>query len=234
MPVPGLKAQVVAAIPAVFGMWEGSGLRFMYTDSKGLVTTGTGNLIDPVGVACAIPDWVRADGSPATQGDIVMAWGAVKGAWPKVQSTRCAGLTTLRLTPAGVTRLLMRTVAQDWAYLQRPFPRSNTWPVTLSYAFCPSRGRGGRASRAYGATAGNRLSSYARRPNNFRTPRRSCWTPARTKSRGIRGSHRAIAGKASCCKMPTPSTPRVQTPKSCGTLGRTHELPRRIPVHGVC
>ena len=144
MPVPGLKAQVAAAIPAVFGMWEGSGLRFMYTDSKGLVTTGTGNLIDPVGVACAIPDWVRADGSPATQGDIVMAWGAVKGAWPKVQSTRCAGLTTLRLTPAGVTRLLMRTVAIDWAFLRRPFPRCNTWPadaqlciLSLAWAWGP-------------------------------------------------------------------------------------------------
>lgn len=80
---------------------------FMYCDIRGLVTTGVGNLIDPVAAALALP-WHRPDGTPATLNEIQDAWIAVKqrtdlckrggGAFAKV--------TTLRLTDADVDELV--------------------------------------------------------------------------------------------------------------------------------
>lgn len=45
-------------------------LPFMYLDVKNLVTTGMGNLIDPIGAASSLP-WVhKSDGSPASPEEI--------------------------------------------------------------------------------------------------------------------------------------------------------------------
>src|SRR5271154_2602513 len=41
--VPGIQASVVENLPQLFGKWEGAALPYMYADSKGYVTTGTGN-----------------------------------------------------------------------------------------------------------------------------------------------------------------------------------------------
>ena len=49
----------------------------MYVDILGLVSTGLGNLIDPVGMATSLP-WRRLDGSLATREEIVAAWHKVK------------------------------------------------------------------------------------------------------------------------------------------------------------
>src|SRR4029453_7562541 len=43
---------------------------WMYLDIKGLVTTGVGNLIDPVGLASKLPFVHKGDGSPASEVDI--------------------------------------------------------------------------------------------------------------------------------------------------------------------
>ena len=77
--------------PSVLAAWinfntplEGL-VRSLYADVLGLVTTGMGNLVDPVGAALVLP-WKRPDGSPATQAQIAAAWNAVKN------DPRCAKL----------------------------------------------------------------------------------------------------------------------------------------------
>src|SRR5271168_4120339 len=44
--IPGLRRAAAAAMPLFQGKFEGSALTYPYTDVKGLVTVGTGNLID--------------------------------------------------------------------------------------------------------------------------------------------------------------------------------------------
>lgn len=114
--IPGLQQSVIDAIPEIFGRWEGAGLSYMYADSKGYVTTGTGNLIDPIHVALALP-WKHPDGTAADAAYITTEWTNVKNAYPHVQSTACAKLTTIRLDANGLADLINKTVALDWAYL---------------------------------------------------------------------------------------------------------------------
>jgi GH24 family phage-related lysozyme (muramidase) len=129
----GIKPSVVLALPQVFGKWEGAGLPYMYTDSKGFVTTGTGNLIDPIGAALSLP-WKRPDGSLASQSEITDAWNAVKAAWPGVQSTACASLTTLRLDAQGRAALIKRTLDGYYTYLRGKYPNFDSWPADAQMA----------------------------------------------------------------------------------------------------
>lgn len=132
--IPGLQPSVVAALPALFGQWEGSALPFMYTDSKGYVTTGTGNLIDPVGSALALP-WKNADGSLAASGDVAAAFDAVKSAWPGVQSVNGASLTTIRLDKDGLDQLLYKTIAANQAYFMAHVPGFAALPADAQMVY---------------------------------------------------------------------------------------------------
>jgi Putative peptidoglycan binding domain len=96
--IPGLRQSVTNAAPAFQGKFEGSKLPYMYTDKKGLVTTWSGNLIDPVNMALALT-WTKPDGSTATPDEVRADWTKVKNAYPAIQSTAAEPLTTLRLTP---------------------------------------------------------------------------------------------------------------------------------------
>lgn len=131
--IPGLHASVVAALPGTFGQWEGSGLPYMYTDSKGYVTTGTGNLIDPIGAALALP-WKHADGSPASQAEISDAWNTVKKAWPSTQSTASQKLTSIRLDSDGLKQLMLKTIAANHSYFVTKYPDYVNWPADAQMA----------------------------------------------------------------------------------------------------
>ncbi len=82
-------------------------LTYMYGDVKNLVTTGMGNLVDPIGQALSLP-WVNSDGSPASQQQITDAWNAVKARTDLNQKggRAYASVTTIRLTDAGIDRLI--------------------------------------------------------------------------------------------------------------------------------
>ena len=76
--------KVITVRQAVIDTWndfnrplEGR-VRYMYLDVKGLVTTGLGNLIDSTADAEQLA-WQRADGTPASTGDIDAEWERVKG-----------------------------------------------------------------------------------------------------------------------------------------------------------
>lgn len=86
-------------------------LNYMYTDAKGLVTTGMGNLIDPVGAALALP-WKHADGSSASSEEIQAEWQVVKDAWPGVQSVASKSLTSLHLDESDISFLVSSKAQQ--------------------------------------------------------------------------------------------------------------------------
>ncbi len=132
-PIPGLKASVVAALPKLFGLWEGQGLSYMYTDSKGYVTTGTGNLIDPIGMALAL-EWRNPDGSLTSQEDIANAWNTVKSAWPDVESTACASLTTIRLSKASLDKLMLNRIKANHEDLKHQYKNYVNWPADAQMA----------------------------------------------------------------------------------------------------
>ena len=126
--VSGLQQSVVDDLPAIFGRWEGPRLPYLYTDSKGIVTCATGNALFSAAAADALA-WCNADGSPCTKAEVDAAYAAVKAAWPAVQSTACARLTTIRLTAAAITGLVDRTIAEDWGYLMAQYPGCHNWPA---------------------------------------------------------------------------------------------------------
>lgn len=95
-------------------------LPYMYTDAKGLVTTGMGNLIDPIGMALGLP-W-KSGGSPASQAQIQAEWQKVKSAYPGVQSTGDAAITSLRLDKDGIVQLVTGKLKQNDAYISSNLP----------------------------------------------------------------------------------------------------------------
>src|SRR5271154_3267000 len=92
---------------------EGAGLTYMYKDNRNLVTTGTGNLIDPVSAALAAGTWYHPDGSAASDAEVTANWQLVKDddtmdvMQGGGQYNHLAG-NDLRLSTAGVNALVQR------------------------------------------------------------------------------------------------------------------------------
>jgi GH24 family phage-related lysozyme (muramidase) len=105
---------------------------FMYTDSKGFVTTGIGNKIDPVDQALGLP-W-KIGGRLATPAEITQAWNTVKSAFPGVQSRASASLTSLRLDAEGIRALVNRTLKANDALLARAYRDYPNWPADAQLA----------------------------------------------------------------------------------------------------
>lgn len=108
----------------------------MYTDVKGLITTGIGNLIDPISHAVGLP-WIRKDGTPASKPEIVAAWQAVKGDTNAARAGHryAERLTTIRLTDAGVAELVAWKLEQMSRYLLGRFgPDYLDWPACAQLA----------------------------------------------------------------------------------------------------
>jgi GH24 family phage-related lysozyme (muramidase) len=125
--------------------FEGS-CSWMYCDVKGLVTTGIGNLIDPVGAALPLP-WLRPDGSSATPGEIIAAWQAVKAREDLTQHGGGAyrNVSNLRLSEAGIQQVVLAKLLQNDAFLKKRFTDWETWPAdaqlaTLSMAWAAGPG----------------------------------------------------------------------------------------------
>jgi GH24 family phage-related lysozyme (muramidase) len=147
-----VKPSVRTAFVAFSEPLEGS-LPYLYTDILGLVTTGIGNLVDPVSLAVSLP-WVRPDGTPASQAEIVADWQRVKAqncgryrspegcAWKGTsgvclahQGHRAArSVTTIRLTPEGVQEVVGRKLEQNDLLLLRRFPDWESWPADAQLA----------------------------------------------------------------------------------------------------
>lgn len=80
----------------------------MYQDIRGLVTTGVGNLIDPVEYALVLP-WQKPDGQTASQDEIAAEWRKVKADASLAQRGYHAAeqVTKLRLSGPAVDALVL-------------------------------------------------------------------------------------------------------------------------------
>jgi hypothetical protein len=94
---------------------------FLYTDAKGLVTCGMGNLVNTVADAQRA-DWRNPDGSKTSPQDVAAAWQVVHDAFPAVTSTNCARLTSIRLTDAGIQALVDAALTSAEAELVKSLP----------------------------------------------------------------------------------------------------------------
>jgi GH24 family phage-related lysozyme (muramidase) len=122
-----MRAAVMGAFPAISETFEGKGTNYPYTDVRGLITTGIGDLIDtvprsprPTAIALSLP-WTNGDGGPpSSRADIEAAWSAVYNAFPGVQSVHCARLTSIRLSTRAIAEMVtskMRTnedIIKSW------------------------------------------------------------------------------------------------------------------------
>lgn len=105
-------------------------LPFMYLDVKGLVTTGMGNLIDPLPQAQALP-WRKPDGSFASPNEIGAAWSLVKGRQDMKMKGGGAfsGISDLRLDQAGIQQLINGKLDNNDKILLGRFPGMVSWPA---------------------------------------------------------------------------------------------------------
>jgi GH24 family phage-related lysozyme (muramidase) len=128
--------------------FEGS-VPYMYLDVKGLVTTGIGNLIDPIGLALPLPFVHKSDGSPASQSEITAEWNKVKAMTSLAQqgANTAAGVTSLMLTPDSITSLVLSKLDSNVATLTvtPAFSSFETWPadaqlglLSMAWALGPS------------------------------------------------------------------------------------------------
>src|SRR5258708_33388167 len=122
-----MKASVLSAFKSFSTKFEGA-LDYMYTDVKGLVTTGIGNLIDPMAAALVLP-WKRSDGGSASQDEISTEWQRVKDAWPDVQSVATRSITTLHLDPKDIDWIVSSKAAQNEDTLRKRYPDYDNWPA---------------------------------------------------------------------------------------------------------
>jgi GH24 family phage-related lysozyme (muramidase) len=122
-----MRASVRVAFPKFSERFEGR-MRGLYTDIKGLVTTGVGYKVDPVGDALVLP-LKHFEGTRATSAEIAAEWWVVKRAWPGVQSVACEAITKLRLDDADVDELTDRRLTAFEVYIRRQFGNYEQWPA---------------------------------------------------------------------------------------------------------
>ena len=103
----------------------------MYLDKDGAVTTGIGNLIDPIDYALNLPWTDFVTGAPASQGDIMAEWEAVKKCNPQSRSGFWNQRAKLRLSTPDIDALVLRKVQEFEAQLKmrRCFSLFDEWPA---------------------------------------------------------------------------------------------------------
>jgi hypothetical protein len=104
---------------------------WMYLDIKGLVTTGVGNLIDPVGLALKLPFVHKGDGSPGSEVEIRAEWQRLKDDQSLAQKgyKACEGITELRLTDAAIDQIVLTKFDGNDRVLRQAFSNWSDWPA---------------------------------------------------------------------------------------------------------
>jgi len=113
----------------------------MYLDTKGLVTVGIGNLIDPVSLARPLPFQFKAvnkikatAGRPATRAEIEAEWNFIKNHKDRAQFISrghrlCAPETDLELSEANRLQLFESKSAANERQLRGFFTDFDFWPA---------------------------------------------------------------------------------------------------------
>src|SRR6478752_1043279 len=104
---------------------------WMYLDIKALVTTGIGNLIDPVEHALPLPWTHKVGGAKATDAEIRADWQGVKGA--PTLATRgfraCDPITQRSMTDADIDTIVLAKLDANEVVLKKAFPSWDSWPA---------------------------------------------------------------------------------------------------------
>lgn len=108
-------------------------VRHAYRDVRGLVTTGLGNLIDPIGLALALP-WQHPDGTPATPDEIAAEWHRVKALPAALPAWKYAGSSPLVLSDEVIDELVLRQLHANAATLAVFFPELASYPAPVQMA----------------------------------------------------------------------------------------------------
>lgn len=130
-----MHASVLPALRGFLGTYEGV-CDFMYLDTRGLVTTGIGNLIDPKPLARSY-QWLRnSDGQVATAAQVDAEWDQIKAR----QEHRNRGgrfyrqFATLQLSAGEIERIFRRKAQQFDTSLQGIFPQWASYPADAQLA----------------------------------------------------------------------------------------------------
>lgn len=138
----------VGALPVFISMTkdlEGADLTHMYVDthkdSAGnldpLVTTGSGNLADPIEIALEM-EWRKPDGSLASHEEIAADWNAIKQ-WgrdnPELvlrggNTSAQKAITTLRLDRTALDRIFNARLQQNETLIRPLAPQYDQWPAS--------------------------------------------------------------------------------------------------------
>lgn len=105
---------------------------YMYPDIKGLVTTGMGNLIDPLPLALELP-WHRRDGSSCMMEEVEAEWRVMHGNdhLAKAGAKAAFAQSTLCLSDEALTGLIGKRLFDDAEILQKnaAFSDFADWPA---------------------------------------------------------------------------------------------------------
>jgi len=153
-PIPGIKQVVVETFPAFSKQFEGK-TNYPYTDIKGFVSIGIGNLIDPVSLALSLP-FTMPDGSPASPSQIQTDFQKLKDNYKSViaatgnppSTVSQQGLTQIRLSDQAIANLMAQKMRGNHQVLLSDFPNYASWPAdaqlalhSLSWAWGPAFAR---------------------------------------------------------------------------------------------
>lgn len=130
-----MHQSVLDAFVAFSTPLEGS-VPSLYADVKDLLTVGIGCLVDPVSLALPLP-WVMPDGSLASQAEISRQWHEVKlKANPRLHWKYAAGLSTMRLTDAGVLQVADDRLKANERTLRTHFHKWDDLPADAQLCCC--------------------------------------------------------------------------------------------------
>lgn len=141
----GMHPSVKANFVNIQKKFEGF-TNWMYMDEKCLVTTGVGNLIDPLDNRTFSLDW-QVNGRKATHAEIEQAWNTVKSHTELCKKGGGAykNLTNLRLSNEGVKQLVGRVADSFDKTLAKRFAGWDHWPadgqlggLLISWAYGPN------------------------------------------------------------------------------------------------
>lgn len=109
---------------------------YMYLDIKNLITTGVGNLIDPVSAALDLP-W-KIDGRRATRDEIQADWDKLKARseLSKRHHKFAAEVTRVRLEPADIDVLVLGKLTANERFLKKDFPDWDQFPADAQLGIC--------------------------------------------------------------------------------------------------
>jgi GH24 family phage-related lysozyme (muramidase) len=129
-----LEEKLFLVLLADLDRWEGR-YKHMYLDTKGLVTTGIGNLVKTAGAAAALPFVIIPRGTAASDEEKSAGWGAVKAMPPGLRARAYESACQLRLTDVAVNVLVRERLDGEFLpHIRGRLPAFDAFPTQAKQA----------------------------------------------------------------------------------------------------